>query len=185
MTNPTCSIDGCVKPARTKSAALCKMHYHREYRNGAAGESAERKRKSRNPECHIDGCSKPDKEAGLCSMHGARLRRHGDSSTVILPNERDMPSGAAHPNWVGSDVCYSAAHDRIKRLHGSASLHKCSDCNRMAQHWSYNHDDPNEQLALGISANPVAYSDSPDYYSPRCVPCHKAFDLGRKESLKV
>lgn len=34
MSNPTCTIPDCVKPARTKSAALCPMHYHRQYRHG-------------------------------------------------------------------------------------------------------------------------------------------------------
>lgn len=35
MSDHTCVIDGCDKPSRnTHSAAMCKMHYHREYRHG-------------------------------------------------------------------------------------------------------------------------------------------------------
>lgn len=35
MTNHICTLDGCEKPSRNKnSAALCKMHYHRQYRHG-------------------------------------------------------------------------------------------------------------------------------------------------------
>src|SRR5665647_1214546 len=34
MTERTCTIDGCAKPTRSKSATWCKMHYHRWYRHG-------------------------------------------------------------------------------------------------------------------------------------------------------
>lgn len=40
MANPTCTIDECEKPARSKSAALCPMHYHRQYRHGDVTKSA-------------------------------------------------------------------------------------------------------------------------------------------------
>lgn len=40
MSNPTCTIEGCEKPSRTKSAALCKMHYHRWYRHRDTGRTA-------------------------------------------------------------------------------------------------------------------------------------------------
>ena len=30
--------------------------------------------------------------------------------------------------------------------------------------------------------NPIAYSNNPEHYEPRCVPCHKRFDLGRVDS---
>lgn len=175
----TCSIDGCAKPARTKSAELCKMHYHRQYRGRPVGDATELKRKQRNPECHIEGCVNPDTEAGLCSMHAARKRRHGDPLRVITHKERDMPTGTAHHNWLGKDVGYTAAHDRVRRLKGSASQHSCIECGGQARHWSYDHQDPDENLADVRSANLAAYSDKPAHYQPRCVPCHKQFDLGR------
>lgn len=34
MSNATCTVTNCEKPARSSSAALCKMHYHRWYRHG-------------------------------------------------------------------------------------------------------------------------------------------------------
>lgn len=181
----TCSIDGCEKLTRTKSAALCKMHYHREYRNGTAGEAAERIRKQRSLHCEVDGCAKPDTEGGLCSMHAARMRRHGDTQTVIALSERVFRLGEDHHNWVGPDIGYSGAHCRVRALNGSASMHSCVGCGEQAQHWSYNHTDPSERLAHARSANPVAYSDNPEHYSARCVPCHKTFDLGRLTSRTV
>lgn len=35
MEQPTCIIDGCMKPCRNKTGGvMCKMHYHRWYRHG-------------------------------------------------------------------------------------------------------------------------------------------------------
>lgn len=40
MTNPTCTMPGCDKPARSRTAALCPMHYHRDYRHGNVDRTA-------------------------------------------------------------------------------------------------------------------------------------------------
>lgn len=183
MTNRTCTIEGCDKPTRSKLADWCKMHYHRWYRTGDPGDARERKRKYRNPHCSIEGCLKPDTESGLCSAHAARKRRHGDPLTIILPSQRSMPTGEAHHAWRGEEVGYWAAHTRIKRSRGPASNLNCVDCGLNARHWSYNHDDPDEQYETAITSNPIAYSAKPEHYSPRCVSCHKVFDLGRVDAV--
>lgn len=38
--NPTCHVDGCSKPTRRRTAALCAMHYHRQYRHGDVHKAA-------------------------------------------------------------------------------------------------------------------------------------------------
>lgn len=35
MSNDTCMLPECDKPARSKAVSLCKMHYHRQYRHGS------------------------------------------------------------------------------------------------------------------------------------------------------
>lgn len=40
MPNPTCTVEGCEKPARSGSATLCPMHYHRQYRHGSVEATA-------------------------------------------------------------------------------------------------------------------------------------------------
>lgn len=41
MTQPTCTLANCNKPSRnTHSPALCKMHYHRQYRHGGVEKVA-------------------------------------------------------------------------------------------------------------------------------------------------
>ena len=42
MPNPTCTIDGCTKPARSAKAEWCKMHYHRWYRHGSTDKVSTR-----------------------------------------------------------------------------------------------------------------------------------------------
>jgi len=34
VSNPTCTVTDCDKPARSPRASLCPMHYHRQYRHG-------------------------------------------------------------------------------------------------------------------------------------------------------
>lgn len=35
MDEPTCTVPDCSKPLRNKTATLCGMHYHRQYRHGS------------------------------------------------------------------------------------------------------------------------------------------------------
>lgn len=71
---------------------------------------------------------------------------------------------------------YSAAHRRVRAEKGPASALSCLDCLRPAAHWSYVGGDPNE---LVDDARGSAYSLDLSRYVPRCVPCHKKFDLNQ------
>lgn len=42
MAQPTCTVNGCWKPTRSKYATLCAMHYHRQYRHGDVHKTAQR-----------------------------------------------------------------------------------------------------------------------------------------------
>lgn len=180
---PDCSVDGCVKPARSKSAEFCGMHYHRLYRETDLGDATQRKRSQRNPECAVDECDKPDRAGGYCSMHATRIYRHGDYNIVIASEDRALPLGEDHHNWRGDDIGYGAAHSRVKRLNGLASSHLCVGCGYPADHWSYDHADPDEKIEE-LAGGSVAYSTDVDHYQPRCVPCHKRYDLDRINSTK-
>lgn len=123
--------------------------------------------------CAIDGCEQvEDGNSGLCKKHDTRRRRHGDPLVVIKPSERAQPSGAAHPRWTGDDATYLGAHQRVRYHRGRAKDRACVDCGKTAAHWSYNRACPNEkQSDLG------PYSTDITQYVPRCVSCHKRFDL--------
>ena len=179
-----CAINECRRPARNKTSELCKMHYHRAYRNGEAGEATERIRQARAGKCTVEGCSKPDLEGIYCKTHGARVRRHGDPHKVIAAKDREMPTGGDHPHWKGDQPGYGAAHERVTREKGRASEHDCVDCGDAAYHWSYTHQCKDE-VVRDVRGYIIAYSPHPDQYVPRCVPCHKRFDLGRNDSFPV
>lgn len=179
-----CDIEGCAKLARSKSAAYCPMHYHRIYRGGEVGEAEVRKRASLSPSCEIEGCDKPDKTVGYCTMHAARIARHGDPHKVIPVEDRKKYYKDDHWNWVGDAVGYAAAHHRVYRLKGAASDRSCVDCSGPALHWSYDHSDPDENVGMH-GGYEVAWSPRPEHYSPRCAPCHKRFDMNQVRARKM
>lgn len=174
----TCTVDGCTR-ADIQAKGWCRMHYHRWRRTGTTGEAGRRQRSKRADHCIVAGCTKPDKQVGYCTMHAARLRRHGDPHAVF---KAALPYGPDHHAW--QDVpSYGCAHHRVRLRRGSASQFACVDCGGRAQHWSYDHADPNELRgpAPGSAGYKglMPYSADPDHYQPRCVRCHKAFDLQR------
>lgn len=73
-------------------------------------------------------------------------------------------------------VGYTGAHNRVRKARGRASTHACVDCGRQAEHWSYDHADPNEMTTIDRGMA-FEYSLDVTHYEPRCVSCHKAFDL--------
>lgn len=74
------------------------------------------------------------------------------------------------------DIVYHSAHRRVIREKGSARHLKCVDCSGGAFDWSYDHTDPD---AL-TDERGRPYSVNPAHYSPRCRPCHRAFDRNRR-----
>ena len=83
------------------------------------------------------------------------------------------------------DPGYGAAHERVRRDRGHAQAHPCIDCGGRALQWSYTHDDPNELVVPGGVLAGIAYSADVNRYAPRCVPCHKRFDLGRPDAAEA
>lgn len=102
---------------------------------------------------------------GFCNTHLARYQRHGDPTVVAKPGWK------AGTRWT-TTVTYRAMHRRMDAVYGSARTYRCVDCGSIAAHWSYTGDDPAELL----STHGCKYSVYPEFYTPRCVPCHWAHD---------
>ena len=70
-------------------------------------------------------------------------------------------------------VTYKGAHKRVKRDKGEARHQKCFACGEDADHWAYQHNDPNELRDLANRP----YSTDPSKYVAMCASCHKEYDL--------
>jgi hypothetical protein len=150
------------------------MHYYRMRRNGQL-DALKRYRQTGGP-CSVEGCDGKDLDSGMCYRHATRTRMHGDPQICIQPEDRKKLLGSDNPAWAGDEVGYAGAHDRAEATKGRACDHACVDCGQAARHWSYDHADPNE---LATEAG-YPYSADPSHYVPRCVSCHKKFDLSVK-----
>lgn len=149
----SCSVEGCDRSAH--GAGMCRLHWQRWRINGDPEYAP-----ASYGECIAEGCRKTPRSSrlGLCEMHYYRARRHGDIHFVTDTRK--------------AEVLYRAAHQRIQTDRGPASSHNCVDCGAQAQHWTYDHEDPNELTSpIGLP-----YTLNAGHYHPRCVSCHAAFD---------
>lgn len=170
-----CVIPKCGRPALTLRRTLCLTHYNR-LTNGRNLIAPVRAVRPRRLECVVEGCNNLDKGPhGYCPKHLGRVKNNG--SPHITKHQRDRPGRKLeeHPRWTGDNPSYNAAHLRVRAALGSASFQRCIDCDGQAKQWSYTHTDPNE-----LASDLGPYSASAAFYVPRCVSCHKRFDLARK-----
>jgi hypothetical protein len=117
----------------------------------------------------------------------ARLRNGQTRSCGCLSREATAANGRANAAIPG-EPGYIAAHQRVSRLHGVASDYDCADCGSTAQHWSYDHDDPDERIGPVVCSGKVRmlpWSNDPAHYSPRCAKCHKRFDRDWRATVKA
>ena len=165
--NTTCKALGCTNNPRSSSADYCEMHYYRLRRNGTLDIVSPR---VKDAICWAEGCErKAQRTDGLCRNCHLRYERNGS-----FAHHR---KGELHSSWLDDDeVTYAAIHLRLRHRRGSAGNYKCVDCGSTANHWSYDHNDPGEKSEL-IKTYEVLFSSNLDCYSPRCVQCHKRYDM--------
>ena len=174
-TNGTCTIDGCDKP--TKRRGWCYGHYMKWWRYGTTHPNHERGRHQLAGQTFgeltatewVDG-------QWLCTCSCGNERR---ARSFDLLNGEAKTCGDKRKHWM-DHIGYGSAHDRVRRLNGSASRHQCVDCGNSAAQWSYAHTDPDELISESSGpSHGLPYSPNPEHYQPRCVSCHKRFDLAR------
>ncbi|WP_156252575.1 Lsr2 family DNA-binding protein [Pseudactinotalea terrae] len=124
-------------------------------------------------------CSQPDcsrvadhRAVQLCRPCYARLRR-----AQKLHSAQDR-SGAAHIAWIGSEVGYGGAHQRIVSRFGAASLYVCNACDARARDWALMPDAAEVRQDPG---RPV-HSPDPEDYRPMCHPCHQLMDWQHRQA---
>lgn len=179
----TCSLSTCDKPV--KRAGYCYGHYMKNWRYGTP-EPVFAPRWDDLRGQRFGSLVVTDQRVGrfwICKCDcGATTR----ADTGNLNRGSKISCGDSKAHHRKDFVSYSGAHERVRNDRGPADRLPCVGCNRPAQHWSYNHDDPDELHEDGLtSRRTVAYSQKPDHYSPRCVTCHKRFDLDRIDAQDV
>lgn len=165
----TCTAEECERPVRSKRAGLCEMHYYRLRRTGSLDEPFRV-----TGECAVQGCSAEATTSGrplgrdgefYCRLHYLRLKHRNDPYFEYRGERSHL--------WTGSDATAGAVHQRVRAARGKAKSWSCTDCARPAAHWSYDHLDPDERH----DPEKGPYSVDIDHYFPRCVSCHKRFDM--------
>lgn len=150
-----CQVEGCDKPSAPSRVNICEKHYMRQYR-----------RKLKPASCikviHRRPCPACRKRFTV-----GRNKQYCSRACVVAAWRAEN-----HPSWVGDAAGYNTAHQRVRTQRGSASRHICVDCGAQAQHWSV---DRGVDL-LRRSGNGPYSLDTADY-DPRCVSCHKLYDL--------
>lgn len=117
--------------------------------------------------CLIGGCEMKWYCKDWCKRHYERWRIHGDPLEV-------RQGGESNYNW-RPHARYHAMHKRVRTQRGPAADHTCT-CGVTAEEWSYDHADPDEVSDMD-KGHSLPYSLDVNHYDPRCVPCHRRFDL--------
>ena len=179
MTNTTpCPVEGCPKSAYRKG--YCYAHYMKNWRYGTPTPN--------HPKRWQDIAGNRYGSLVAVERVGHRWRCQCDcgNETHVTPGSlntgqtRSCGDIRAH-RWK-DDIGYFSAHSRVYAQLGAASEHTCVDCKKQARHWSYNHQGNDELTEVIEGKYLVAYSTDPAQYEARCVPCHKRFDLDRKNA---
>lgn len=171
----TCDVEGCDQPVYRKPHSYCGAHYTRFRRYGdPLGTFESKARDITGQRFGMLVVLRQDGNRWLVECDcGARKRVEGFNLW-----HGSVKSCGAHLRAV--DVTYGGIHQRVKRDRGVPSEHRCIDCGKQAQDWSYDHADLDELT----SEKGAPYSAHIEHYQPRCKSCHRIFDYAhaRKEA---
>lgn len=166
-----CKVDGCLDPL--KRYGFCYAHYMKNWRYGTPtpvhAPWLQDLSGSRYGTLTVD---RFEDGRWICECDCGRLRSVSAGELNRTGAKSTCGDRSTHHRSDGSG--YGAAHYRVYQDRGKATAYDCIDCGCQAKQWSYGHDDPNEKFDADQG---LKYSLDPVYYSPRCVPCHKTFDL--------
>ena len=174
-----CSVEECTKPVRTRG--LCYAHYMKSWRYGTpTPQHPSRVTPLLGKRFGKLAVTAWEGSKWLCECDCGKPVRTGTYNLVVKGQSscRRCAGVASRSSVVG----YDAAHGRVRRARGKASDYACVDCGGAAAQWSYDHTDPAERTE-DLRGYLTAYSLDQERYVPRCVPCHKVFDLSLKRKV--
>jgi hypothetical protein len=178
MTN--CAVPTCEKENRRRSP-YCYAHYMKNWRYGTPNPTHPKFRKDLTGlsvgKLTVTSHHSPGKWICECKCGKQVIKSTSELNRCVVKGWK-ITCGSTDCRRM-EIVCYSSAHDRVRRDRGAATIYSCVDCGAQAQQWSYCHLDPNELLSKEEASFGLPYSCDPSQYAPRCVPCHKRFDIDR------
>lgn len=162
-----CVIDGCTRVRGWRD--WCKTHGLRwsKYGDPLGHGRVNGVDYNVKADCQVDDCDRKAHAHRYCHKHLTRWKKHGDPNVVSEIRGRPLK---------GDVPTFAAIHKRIWRIRGSAKNYPCVDCSGVAAEWSYQGGCPNEMIGK-VRNSLVPYSENLDLYVPRCVRCHRLFDL--------
>ena len=173
MDKPTCTVDDCIGAATRRG--WCRKHYRRWQRNGDPLTL----RRDATRGCSVTDCTGDHMARGWCRLHYQRWLKTGNPlglSPHLSPLAGKL--GDAHPFWRGDDAGYKTIHRRLSD--DPAANHACAHCDRSAEQWAYDHEDPDERARKGGDG---AYSTKGHrHYIPLCCSCHRRFDAAHSQA---
>lgn len=122
VTERTCSVESCTKPARTRG--WCPAHYQRWRKTGdvqAHIPLATQAPAGQRAPCRVDGCDRISDAHGYCDPHVRRVRVHGDPLAHIpIAPRKKRPTRCAVETCLNtaSERGYCVSHARRLRLYG-------------------------------------------------------------------
>src|ERR1035437_4956649 len=131
--------------------------------------------------CSIEDCKESGSKRGWCNKHYLRWWKYGDVNTVFQTGAKPgvkkggATPGNANPGWIGDNVKYAGQHHRLYTARGKAKDFGCEHCSNQAQHWAYDHTDPDEHYEMR-DGYLLPFSTDLERYLPLCRSCHATFD---------
>ena len=113
-----------------------------------------------------------EKQCEWCGRTFARPPRYGNKQW----EERRFCGRSCRSKWVkqpSEAVGYGGAHQRVKKLHGPPSAHRCVDCGECATEYAFNNSDGPD---VRVGERGLRYSVNPEDYDPVCRSCHRQRD---------
>lgn len=171
-----CSVNGCNEPVKRPTTGLCYGHYMKNWRYGTPTPVHRPRVKMKAGTRFGALVARTHLGAGAwlceCDCGRSRVAKSGE-----LNRGSAITCGDRAVHYRQDYVVYYTAHDRVRSDRGKAGDYRCIDCGAQADHWSYNHQDPNELYSDSPSSLGAPYSLDVDNYDPRCITCHRRFDL--------
>lgn len=113
-----------------------------------------------------------------CRRCSTEYKRQWKLAHGYVPRDRRPPVTPKRKPQRELSTTYGAVHLRLRAVRGSATAQNCWHCGLPAEHWAYDHADPDELIELrhGDRRVETRYSTNLDHYIPLCVPCHSRYD---------